>query len=73
MAVPYAVSRGVSRGVTRSVPDRLFGGSTSAAALFLAQYGPYGMVMGFTDASIAVYDSTVILNYNSIGTVSSTT
>jgi len=47
--------------------------STSGAALFLAEWGPYGMAMDFTDASIAIDDSTGVLDYNSQGTVSSTT
>ena len=47
--------------------------STSGAALFLAEWGPYGMDMDFTDASIAIDDSTGVLDYNSQGTVSSTT
>lgn len=47
--------------------------STSGAALFLAEWGPYGMAMDFTDASIAIDDSTDVLDYSSQGTVSSTT
>lgn len=43
----------------------------SNAVSFLAEYGPYGMVMDFTDASIAIDDVTDVLNYNSIGQVSS--
>jgi len=39
----------------------------------LAEWGPYGMAMDFTDASIAIDDSTGVLDYNSQGTVSSTT
>ena len=46
--------------------------STSGAALFLAEWGPYGMAMDFTDASIAIDGSTGVLDYNSQGTVSST-
>lgn len=43
----------------------------SGAASFLSEYGPYGMVMDFTDASIAIDDVTDVLNYTSIGQVSS--
>lgn len=45
--------------------------STSAAALFLAEYGPYGMVMDFDDASIAIADSGGTMNYQSQGDFSS--
>lgn len=41
--------------------------STSGAALFLALYGPYGMVMDFEDASIAIANSGGSLNYQSQG------
>lgn len=45
--------------------------ATSAAALFLAEYGPYGMVMSFADdASIAIANSGGSLNYQSQGEVS---
>lgn len=43
----------------------------SNAVSFLSEYGPYGMVMDFTDASIAIDDITDVLNYTSIGQVSS--
>lgn len=45
--------------------------STSAAALFLAEYGPYGMAMDFDDASIAIANSDGSLNYQSQGDFSS--
>jgi hypothetical protein len=45
--------------------------STSGAALFLAEWGPYGMAMDFTDSSISIDDSTGVLDYNSQGTISS--
>ena len=42
----------------------------SNAVSVLSEYGPYGMVMDFTDASIAIDDVTDVLNYTSIGQVS---
>ncbi len=47
--------------------------STSGAALFLAEWGPYGMAMDFTDSSISINDETDVLDYSSQGTVSATT
>lgn len=46
-------------------------GATSAAALFLAAYGPHGMVLNFDgDASISINDAADVLDFNSSGQVS---
>lgn len=44
--------------------------SVSAAALFLATYGPLGMVLDFADASVAIVSSGGALDYQSQGQVS---
>lgn len=44
--------------------------SVSAAALFLAAYGPLGMVLDFADASVAIVSSGGALDYQSQGQVS---
>ena len=54
-----------SRGGVADIAD-----GVSAAALLLAAYGPYGVVMDFTDASIAIVDSTHALDFSSKGDIS---
>ena len=55
-----------SRGGVADIAD-----GVSSAALLLAAYGPYGVVMDYTDASIAIVDSTHALDFSSKGDVSS--
>lgn len=45
-------------------------GAASGAALFLADYGPHGMVIDFEDASISINDAADLLDFNSSGQVS---
>lgn len=46
-------------------------GAISAAALFLAAYGPHGMVLNFdSDASISINDAADLLDFESSGQVS---
>jgi hypothetical protein len=58
-------------GTKGGISDVADGGLLSST--FLSTWGPYGMVMDFTDASISINDETDVLNYSSHGTVSATT
>lgn len=44
--------------------------ATSAAAIFLAAWGPFGAVIDFPDASIAIKEASGVLDYASQGTIS---
>lgn len=57
------------QGSFRRLMMRSGGSQLSDAAAFLASYGPFGMVMDFTDSSIAINDEANTLDYSSVGTV----
>lgn len=56
-------------GTFRRLMMRAGGSQLSDAAAFLASYGPFGMAMDFTDASIAINDEANTLDYSSVGTI----